>query len=57
MFQTKEQNKTLEKQMTKMEISNRPYKEFKVMVIKMLNKFGSRMDELSENSNKETENI
>ena len=40
-----------------MEISNLPDKEFKVIVIKILTKLGGRMDELSENSNKEIENI
>ena len=40
-----------------MEISNLPDKEFKVLVIKMLTKLGGRMDEHSENFNKETENV
>jgi len=38
-------------------ISNLPDKEFKVMVIKMLTKIRRRMDEHSENVNKEIENI
>ena len=51
MFQTKEQKtKTSEKE--KVEISNLPNKEFKVMIIKMLNKL-RRMDEHSENFNRE----
>jgi len=36
-----------------MEISNLPDKEFKVMVINMLTKLRRRMDEHSENFNKE----
>ena len=36
-----------------MEISNFPDKEFKVMVTKMLTELGRRMDEHSENFNKE----
>ena len=40
-----------------MEISNLPDKELKVMVIKMLTELGRRMEEHSENFNKELENI
>ena len=40
-----------------MEISNLPDKEFKVIIIKMLNKLGRRMDEHSEKFNKDLENI
>jgi len=38
-------------------ISNLPDKEFKVMVIKMLTKIRRRMDEHSENFNKDMDNI
>ena len=38
-----------------MEISNLPDKEFKVMIIKMLNELGRRMDKHSENFNEELE--
>ena len=37
--------------------NNLPDKEFKVMIIKMLNEFGRRMDEHSEKFNKEFGNI
>ena len=57
MFQVKEQDKTAEKNLNEMEISNLPDKEFKEMVIKMLTKLGRRMEEHSENFNKELENI
>ena len=48
----KEQDKTSE-----MEIRNLPDKEFKVIFIKMLTELGRRMDEHSENFNKDIENI
>ena len=44
------------KNLNETKISNFPDKEFKVMVIKMLTSLGRRMDEHSENFNKETEN-
>ena len=37
MFQKKEQDKTHEKELGEMEISNLPDKKFKVIIIKMLN--------------------
>ena len=40
-----------------MKISNLPDKEFKEMVIRILSKLGRRMQELSENFNKDLENI
>ena len=40
-----------------MEISNLPGKGFKIAIIKMLAELRRRMDELSENFNKEIENI
>ena len=40
-----------------MEISNLPDKVLKTLVIKMLNRLRGKIDELSENFNKETENI
>ena len=53
----KEQDKTLEEELSKVEISNLLNKEFKVMNIKMLNKLRRGMDEHSEKYNKELENI
>ena len=44
MFQTKEQDKTPEEELSEMEISSLPNKKFKGMIIKMLNEFGRRMD-------------
>ena len=57
MFWTKEQDKTSEKESNKMEISNLPDKEFKVMIINMLIKLRRRMDESGENFTKVLENI
>ena len=51
------QDKISEKALNKMEISNLPDKEFKVMVIRMLTELGRRMSEHSESFNKEGENI
>lgn len=52
----KEQDKTSEKELNKTEISNLPDKEFKMTNIKMIAE-RKRIDEDSENSKKELENI
>ena len=57
MFQTKEQDKTPKEELSEVEISNLPNKEFKVMIIEMLNQLSRRMDEHWEEFNKELENI
>ena len=44
MFQMKEQDKTLE-ELSEVEISNLLDKDFKVMIIKMLNELRRRKDE------------
>ena len=49
MYQMKEEDKTTEKQLNEMEISNLPDKGFKVMVIKKVTKLGRRMNEHNEN--------
>ena len=49
MFQMKEQDKISEGELSEMETSNLPSKEFKVMIIKMLKELGRRMDKQSEN--------
>ena len=53
----KEQNKTPGEEISKVEISNQPNKDFKVMIMKMLTDLRRIMDEYSENFNKELENI
>ena len=57
MFQIKEQDKSSEKELTETEITNLPDKEYKVMDIRMLTELKRRIDEHSENFNKELENI
>ena len=52
MFQMREQDKTLEKGLNRVEIGNLPDKEFKVMIKMMLKELGRRMDEHSENFNR-----
>ena len=44
MFQMKEQDKTPEEEISKMETGNVPKKEFKVMIIKMTKELQNRMD-------------
>ena len=52
MFQTKEKEKTSEKELNGTKIGNLPNKEFKVMIIKMLTDLGRKMDEHRENYNR-----
>ena len=49
----KKQNKAPEKKSNKMETSNLPDAEFKTLVIKMLKELRGRVNEFSENFNKE----
>ena len=44
MHQMKEQDKTPEKQPNKVEIGNLPEKEFRIMIVKMIQDFGKRME-------------
>ena len=44
MYQMKEQDKTLEKQLNEVEIGNLPEKEFRIMVVKMIQDLGKRME-------------
>ena len=48
----KEQDKTLEKEINKMEASYLPDTEFKALFIKLFNELRRRIDELSENLQK-----
>ena len=57
MFQLKEQDKTSEKELKEVEISNLTGKKLKVIVTKVLTELRRRMDEHSENFNKEIKNI
>lgn len=46
-----------EKEQNKLDIKTLPSKEFKVMITKTLNEFGRRIDEYSENFNKDYKTI
>ena len=43
MLQMKEQDKTPEKQLNEVEIGNLPEKEFRIMIVKMIQDLGKRM--------------
>ena len=67
MYQMKEQDKTTEKQFNEMEIGNLPEKEFRIMIVKMIQDLVKRMEakiekmqemfnkDLEESKNKQTE--
>ena len=67
MYQMKEQDKTLEKQLNEMEIGNHPEQEFRITIVKMIQDLGKRMEakiekmqemfnkDLEESKNKQTE--
>ena len=57
MAQIKEQTKTSEKELSKMETSNLPDAELKTLVIRMLGELQGKGDKLSENFNKKVGNI
>ena len=57
MFQMKEQDEKLRRRIKQSGDSNLTDKEFKVMIIRMLNKLERRKGERSKKSNKELENI
>ena len=50
MARMKEQNKTPERELNKMETSNALHAEFKTLVIRMLSELRGKIDNLSENS-------
>ena len=52
MSKMKEQEKTPQKELNKMEANNIPDTEFKMLVIRMFNELRGRMDELSGNITK-----
>lgn len=56
MFQKKEQERTSEKELNEMEVSNMPVKEFKLVIIKILTKLDTRAEELSDTFTKEIVN-
>ena len=44
MYQMKEQEKTPEKQLNEVEIGNLPGKEFRIMIVKMIQELRKRME-------------
>ena len=44
MLQTKKQGKNLQNQINEDEIGNLPVKEFRVMIVKMIQNLGNRME-------------
>ena len=44
MYPMKEQDKTREKQLNEVEIGNLPEKEFRIMIVKMIQDLGKRME-------------
>ena len=67
LYQIKEQDKTPEKQLNEVEIGNLPEKEFRIIIVKMIQDLGKRMEakiermqemfnkDLEELKNKQTE--
>ena len=44
MYQMKEQDKSPEKQLNEVEIGNLPEKDFRIMIVKMIQYLGKRME-------------
>ena len=57
MGQMKEQDKTPEKQLNEGEIGNLPEKEFRIMIVKMIQNLGNRMEKIQEMINKDLEEL
>ena len=56
MLQTKEQGKNLQDQITEDKIGKLPVKEFRVMIVKMIQNLRNRMQKIQETFNKDLEN-
>ena len=61
MYQMKEQDKTPEKQLNEVEIGNLPEKEFRIMILKMIQDLGkgieAKIEKMKEMFNKELEEL
>ena len=55
--QMKEQGKNLQDQINEDEIGNLPEKELRVMIIKMIQNHGNRMEKIQETFNKDLEQL
>ena len=53
----KEQDKTPEKQLNEVEISNLPEKQFRIMIVKMIQDLGKRMEKMKEMLTKDLEEL
>ena len=56
MLQMKEQGKNPQEQTNEEEIGNLPEKEFRVMVVKMIQNLGKRIEKIQETFNKDLAN-
>ena len=61
MYQIKEQDKTPQKQLSEVEIGNLPETEFRIMIVKMIQDLGKRMEakieKMQEMFNKDLEEL
>ena len=61
MYQMKEQDKIPEKQLNELEIGNLPEKEFRIMIVKLIQDLGKRMkakmEKMQEMFNKDLEEL
>ena len=57
MLQTKEQGKNLQDQINEDKRGNLPEKEFRVMIVKMIQNHGNRMAKIQETFNKDLEEL
>ena len=53
----KAKDKTLEKQLNEMEIDNLPEKGFKIMIVKVIQNFGKRMEKMQEMFTKDLQEL
>ena len=57
MLQTKEQGKNLQDQINEDELGNLPETECRVMIVKMIQNLGNRMEKIQETFNKDLEEL
>ena len=55
--QMKEQGKNLQDQINEEEIGSQPEKEFRIMIVKMIQNLGNRMEKIQETFNKDLEEL
>ena len=57
MFQTKEQDKTPEEQLSEVAKGSLHEKEFRVVIVKMIQNLGNRMEKMQKTFNKDLEEL